>query len=272
MDPTSSVSGSQTTDQINAAFIAAQQAAATNATAAGASASDTKTSTQNQLDSDVNFFLTMLTTQLQNQDPTSPMDTDTFTQQIATYSGVQQQVTTNSNLTKLIAAQQQSTASVAVGYIGKEIESAGSTGEVLGGQGAFSYNLASAATTANITITDSEGSVVFSGQGTVTAGRNVVVWDGVNSTTGAQEPDGVYTLAVTATDSTGAAVTATPNAVAIVNGVETGSNGDIMLMAAYGSDVDINNITAVREPTRVSTTSTTDTGTGTSGSGTTSGT
>ena len=269
MDPTSSTSN-QTTDQINAAFIAAQQAAAAGAVAAGASAAQTNTSTQNQLDSDVNFFLTMLTTQLQNQDPTSPMDTDTFTQQIATYSGVQQQVTTNSNLTKLIAAQQQSTASVAVGYIGKEIESVGSTGEILGGQGAFSYNLASAAATANITITDSEGNVVFTGQGTTSAGRNVVVWDGVNSTTGAQEPDGVYTLAVTATDASGTAVTATPNAVTIVNGVETGSNGDIMLMSSYGPDVDMNAITAVREPTRVQTTSTTGGGTGT-GDDTTSG-
>lgn len=258
MDPTSSATGSQTTDQINAAFIAAQQAAlasGTSGTGTSTTNPDSASAGQSQLDSDTSFFLTMLTTQLQNQDPTSPMDTNTFTQQIATYSGVQQQVTTNSNLEKLIAAQQQSTSSVAVGYIGKEIESAGDTGLVLGGQGAFSYTLPSAAATTNITLTDSDGNVVFTGQGTTNAGRNIVVWDGLNSTTSVQEPDGVYTLAVTATDASGASITPTLHAVTIVSGVETGTNGDTMLMSSSGPDVDFSNVQVVREPTRIETTS-----------------
>jgi flagellar hook assembly protein FlgD len=98
--------------------------------------------------------------------------------------------------------------------------------------------------------------VVFQGQGTTNAGRNVVVWDGINSGTGAQEPDGVYTLAVTASDASNLTVAATPNAVTIVSGVETGTNGDIMLMSSAGPDVDFNNVTVVREPTRIDTSST----------------
>ena len=251
----SSITGSQTVDQINAAFIKAQAAAAANGTS---TSSTTATAAQNQLDSDTNFFLTMLTTQLQNQDPTSPMDTTAMTQQIATYSGVQQQVTTNSNLEKLIAQGSSNTSTTAVGYIGKEIESTGDTGLVLGGQGAFSYTLPSAAASANITLTDSDGNVVFSGQGTTTSGRNVVVWDGLNSTTGAQEPDGVYTLAVTATDASGKSITPTLHSVTIVSGVETDSSGNTMLMSSSGPDVNFTDVQVVREPTRIATSSTSD--------------
>ncbi len=260
----SSITGSQSVDQINAAFIAAQQAAAAKGTASKTDA----TASQQTLGSDENFFLTMLTTQLKNQDPTSPMDTTAMTQQIATYSGVQQQVTTNANLEKLIAAQNQSTTSQAVGYIGKEIESAGNTGLIIGGQGAFSYSLPKAAANAHVTITNSSGTVVFSGAGTTTAGRNVVIWDGVNSTTGAQEADGTYTLSVTANDAANIAITPTINAVTIVSGVETDSSGNTMLIpAGGGSDVKFSDVLAVRTPTRAQTTtasSSTDTGTGTS--------
>jgi flagellar basal-body rod modification protein FlgD len=224
---------------------------AANLNAATTSNSKTSaTAAQTQLSSDINFFLKMLTTQLQNQDPTSPLDTNQFTQQIAQYSSVQQQVVTNSNLEKLLAANKQSSITTAVGYIGKEIETKGNTGEVSGGQGAFSYILPKAAANVTITIRNASGQTVFSGKGDNREGRNIAVWDGVNSTTGDQEPDGTYTISVEAEDAAKKPILAETRAVAIVGGVESDSNGDTLL-AVGRNKVKFDEVIAVRSPSRI---------------------
>jgi flagellar basal-body rod modification protein FlgD len=247
----------------NAAFIAAKEkeAAATSGTTTTTSKTSAEAS-QNQLSSDINFFLTMLTTQLKNQDPTSPLDTNQFTQQIAQYSSVQQQVTMNSNLEKLLAAGKQSSLTTAVGYIGKEIETAGKTGLVLGGQGAFAYVLPKEAANVTITISNANGQIVFTGKGTNQSGRNIAVWDGKNSSTGDQEPDGVYTIAVTATDANNKDIVAETRAVGIVTGVETDAKTGDAILNLGQSKVNFSDIIAVRPASRITTsTTTTDTGT-----------
>lgn len=204
---------------------------------------------QNQLSSDINFFLKMLTTQLKNQDPTAPLDTNQFTQQIAQYSSVQQQVVTNDNLEKLLASQRQSSITTAVSYIGREVETAGATGEVFGGQGAFSYILPKTAASVKVTIKNSAGQTVFSGQGLKAEGRNIVLWDGKNSTTNQQEPDGTYTLSIEAKDASDKVITAELRATALVSGVETDKDGNAMLTTSNGK-VAFDKILAVRLPTR----------------------
>jgi flagellar basal-body rod modification protein FlgD len=219
---------------------------------ANATTTNSKTSasaSQNQLSSDINFFLTMLTTQLKNQDPTAPLDTNQFTQQIAQYSSVQQQVITNDNLEKLLSSNRQSSITTAVGYIGKEVETVGSTGEVVGGQGAFSYILPRAATSVEIEIKNKFGQVMFKGAGDMKEGRNLVVWDGVNSTTGKREPDGSYTISVVAKDASNKEMTVETRAVGIVGGVETDKDGNPMLTAG-SRKISFDQVLAVREPTR----------------------
>ena len=66
------------------------------------STNTTVASGQTQLNTDYNTFLQLLTTQLKNQDPLSPMDTNTFTQQLVAMNGVQQQLQTNSLLQTLV--------------------------------------------------------------------------------------------------------------------------------------------------------------------------
>jgi flagellar basal-body rod modification protein FlgD len=219
------------------------------ATSTSTSSSSSASASQTQLSSDINFFLKLLTTQLQNQDPSSPLDTNQFTQQIAQYSSVQQQVNTNSNLERLIAASRQSGVSTAVGYIGREIESRGNTGDVIGGQGAFSYILPRSAQSVEITITNSSGAVVFRGSGNTQSGRNLVVWDGFNSATGEQEPDGTYRIAVRALDGGGQVIPSETRSVGIVSGVETDPSGNTLLIAGNGS-VNFNDVLAVRTITR----------------------
>jgi flagellar basal-body rod modification protein FlgD len=243
----------------NAAFVAAVNSG-------NPPPSSASSASQGQLTSDINTFLKLFTEQLKNQDPSAPLDSNEFTQQIAQYSSVQQQVNTNSNLEKLLAANQQTIASTAVGYIGREVETAGNTGVVLGGQGAFSYILPSNANSVEITLTDADGQVVFRGNGDTKSGRNVVVWDGINSTTGLQEPDGTYKIAVLALDPAGKPISVETRAVATVVGVETDTSGNTLLSVDSGT-VNFNDVLAVRPISRVSISTNTAPPTDTSSSG-----
>ena len=94
----------------------------TNTTGTGSTGTSSSSSTaMQQLSGNMNTFLTLLTTQLQNQDPLSPMDSTQFTQQLVEYSQVEQQINTNSNLQNLISLQQSGAGAAAVSYLGKDV-------------------------------------------------------------------------------------------------------------------------------------------------------
>ena len=209
------------------------------AAAANTNTSGTTTSLTN-LAGNFNTFIQLLTTQLQNQDPTNPTDTSQFTQQLVEFAGVQQQLQTNTLLQQLVTNSTANQVGSASSFVGTTIQAAGNqtalvggtvpTGGTVatGGTAQIGYTLASAASQVNVTITDSNGNQVFSGTGTGTAGSNTVSWNGVNSFTGASEPDGVYNVAVTATNSNGGSVTATPFIEGTVSSASI-SNGSVML-------------------------------------------
>lgn len=72
------------------------------------------------INSDFQTFLTMLTTQMQNQDPLNPMESTEFATQLATFSGVEQQVRTNEMLGALQQAMSLSNMGEMAGWIGME--------------------------------------------------------------------------------------------------------------------------------------------------------
>ena len=85
------------------ASVATQQSTAAAATAAsGSAAASPAADPLASLSSNFNNFLSMLMTQLKNQDPTSPMDTNQFTSELVQFSSVEQQINTNTSLTQLI--------------------------------------------------------------------------------------------------------------------------------------------------------------------------
>src|SRR5215469_6276624 len=79
------------------------------------------TSSKKQLSANFDTFLTLLTTQLQNQDPLQPMDSNQFTQQLVQFSQVEQQINSNQNLETLISATKNQTSQSAVSYLGKSL-------------------------------------------------------------------------------------------------------------------------------------------------------
>lgn len=169
---------------------------------------------------DRDTFLLLLTTQLKNQDPTSPADTNQVTQQIAALSAVEQQTKTNTYLSQLVDMLGISQANEAVNYIGRAIDADGNDTQLSGDKAYMTYTLPAGATTAEVSISDKDGKVIYTGTGTTIAGRNVVIWDGTNETTGAKMPEGAYKFAVAAKDAEGKEVKATTLTSGVVTAVD----------------------------------------------------
>jgi|SRR5580658_5679944 flagellar basal-body rod modification protein FlgD len=186
------------------------------ATAAGAVGSQ-------QLAGNFNTFLTLLTTQLQNQNPLDPLDTNQFTQQLVEFSSVEQQINMNANLQTLISLQQTSEATSAMQFLGSNVTLGGTTASLAANSPAtWSLNSASPAT-ASVTITSSTGQTAFSGTVSLNAGSQSYSWNGQGNN-GVTWPAGQYTLAINATSANGQPVTVSTQVQGTVSGVNLSQN------------------------------------------------
>lgn len=169
------------------------------------------TTSLGKLDQNYTDFLKLLTTQLQNQDPSEPTDTNALTQQIATLSQVEQQLNTNKNLETLISMYSATQYNSIVSYIGKQIEAQGDTAHLDVNDVNFNYNLAQSAQNVTVTIRDAEGNLVredSSSSLSRVAGDNTYVWDGKDNQ-GHIMPAGSYTMTVVAHGPNNTEITAT---------------------------------------------------------------
>ena len=181
--------------------------ATTGTSSASNSAAADLSSGQSQLNTTYSSFLTLLTAQLQNQDPLSPMDTNTFTQQLVSMNGVQQQLLTNNLLTQLVG--QSGGAGASANLIGKTVTGQSSLQTLQNGSATWSYTLPSNAAKATVQVTDTNGNLVYSGDApSTTAGTSTFTWNGQNLGGGTAK-DGNYNLAVSATDANGNPITPT---------------------------------------------------------------
>ena len=173
-------------------------------------------------------FLTLLTTQLQNQDPSSPMDPNQFTTELVQMTGVQQQLLSNQLLQQLVNAAPSSGVSNAVNLIGKSVTATSATSSLSNGQASWSYTLPQAAASATVSVANSGGQVVYTGTApSFAAGANTFTWNG-QSSSGVQMPDGTYTLSVAATDSSGGTITPALSVSGVASSIQN-VNGVTML-------------------------------------------
>jgi flagellar basal-body rod modification protein FlgD len=194
---------------------------ATSSTTSGTSISDKIASSKNRLADSEATFLKLLTTQLKNQDPLSPLDSNQFTQQITQMTGVEQQLLTNDLLTKLVGLSDGGLSS-SVSLIGKQVRAASDSAALQDGKAAWSYDLAGLAKDATITVTNSAGQTVYTETASDLAkGSHEFTWNG-KTTDGRQLPDGdTYKIKIAAKSADGAAVTATPYVSGVATGVES---------------------------------------------------
>src|ERR1700688_4735839 len=99
--------------------------------------SSSSSSASNLLGTNFNTFLTLLTTQLKNQDPTSPLDTNQFTSQLVQFSQVEQAINTNTNLQALINIQEGQQSVAALPLVGQTVEYAFNQAPLVNGKAEF---------------------------------------------------------------------------------------------------------------------------------------
>lgn len=189
---------------------------ATNSTANSSAASSTANSAE--IASNFTEFLQLLTTQLQNQDPLSPMDTNQFTQQLVEFAQVEQQMKSNDSLATLVTLQQSAQTTQALTLVGATVVVNGSTAQLANNQATWTLNSTTPAT-ATITIADSTGQNVYTGSTTVNSGSQTFTWNGVGNN-GQQWPAGTYTLTATATSASGQSTAITTQVQGTVSSVD----------------------------------------------------
>lgn len=191
-------------------------------------------------------FLSILTTQLKNQNPLDPMDTNAFTQQLVQFTGVEQQLKTNEFLETLMLAGQNTAKSDAVSYIGKEVTSSGRTGELTDANAVFwAYSANANAANATVTIKDAKGQTVYSETGPLKSGPGTFRWDGKGSD-GTTKPNGVYTIDIKGKDDSGQDVKISTASIGIVTAVDF--TGDVPVLTVGSRRVTITDVTDVRIP------------------------
>jgi flagellar basal-body rod modification protein FlgD len=162
-------------------------------------------------------FLTLLTTQLQNQNPLDPLDTNQFTQQLVQFAGVEQQLKQNEQMKELIALEKSNQSTQALIYVGNKVAVDGSSQQF---NGSATWNLQSpVASTAKITITSSTGATAYSGSFSVDKGNSSFMWDGKGND-GTQWPAGTYKMTATYKDAAGKDVAIPTEIVGVVDSVD----------------------------------------------------
>lgn len=218
-----------------------------NTTGTGTNTQTGTTTVGPKLDQNYTDFLRLLTTQLQNQDPTAPADTNDLTQQIATLSQVEQQISMNNSLQELINLFTANQTFSAVSYIGRQVETEGNKGYLDNGEAAFVYNLPEGVDETTLTILDSSGNVAYESVGTTFAGRNQVIWNGKNKDEEAL-PEGIYTISVVAKDSSGKVMEGvTTRTTGIVRSVDT-QDGKSTLAMGDGFSIGVDEVLSIRVP------------------------
>ena len=164
-------------------------------------------------------FLQLLTTQLQNQNPLDPLDTNQFTAQLVQFAQVEQQLKSNSQLTTLVSLQQTAQNTQALNFVGQTVAVTGDTAPLTNGSATWLMSVPKPVN-ATINVVNSAGATVYTATGALSAGSNQPFnWDGKDNT-GAQMPDGNYKIAVTATDSTGQTVAIPTEIQAVVDSAD----------------------------------------------------
>ena len=218
-----------------------QSAAAASGT--GASPAKAPATAQNALttlSSNFNDFLSLLTTQLQNQDPSSPMDTNQFTSELVQFSSVEQQINTNASLGQLIQLTQSGDMLNSAAMVGHQVQVTSAQMPLQSGKGTVDFTTPTAEPV-TVAVSDASGTVIKSQTLTSAQGANSWSWNGAGDN-GLSYPDGAYGVSVT----TGAGPAATPVPYTVV-GTATGviNSGGTLDVSLGGLDVGFTSIVSL---------------------------
>jgi len=174
-------------------------------------------------------FLTLLTTQLQHQNPLDPLDTNQFTAQLVQFAQVEQQLRANTQLTSLVELQTTAQATQALAFVGATAVVDGSTAALKEGMATWAVNVAKPSTL-NVTISNEAGQTVFTGEYPADVGDQTFVWDGKGKD-GTQWPEGNYTISATAKDASGQSVAVSTQIYGVVDSADLTQSPPLLSIA-----------------------------------------
>jgi flagellar basal-body rod modification protein FlgD len=212
-----------------------------SSSSSSSSASSANALASQQIAGNFQSFLQLLTTQLQNQNPLDPLDTNQFTQQLVEFAGVQEQINTNDSLSTLVSLQQTAQATQALTFVGKTAIVNGNTAAMTNSSATWELNVPS---NSNVTvnITNSSGQTVFTQTLPETAGNQPFTWNGIGSD-GTQWPDGQYTMTASTTDGSGNSVAITTQVAGVVSGVNLTATPPLLMI--NGQSFTVNQIQSI---------------------------
>lgn len=214
--------------------------------APGSQPQTTNQTARNRLSDTYDNFLTLLTTQLQYQDPMQPMDSAQFTNQLVLYSQVEQQISQNEKLDTMILQQGASHALTSLGFIGLEAEMDVKEFKYDGEPLSFNYILPDdAAEGAKLRITDATGKLIATADAETKEGRHEFVWNGKNKE-GENVRPGTYNIEVSATGLDKEALKVPTTMYGEVSGIEA-VGGDTFLIIG-DQKIPVYQVRSAREP------------------------
>lgn len=210
---------------------------------ASAAAAQGANSARSALNGNFDMFLKLLTTQMQNQDPLDPMETSEYTQQLVTYSQVEQSIQQSSTLKDILASLTTQDLAQAANFLGTHAVFDSSTaGLSAGAPAGWSWEASRPVETLTATISDASGRVVET-RVLDAARAGSFSWNGALAR-GGTAPAGSYTLALTALAADGANVPVAIRSSGVIDQVET--VGGAVRLGVNGVDFGVADLKRVR--------------------------
>jgi flagellar basal-body rod modification protein FlgD len=191
---------------------------------------------------DYEAFLKLLTAQLRNQDPLSPMDATQFMTQLAQLSTVEQAVKTNDTLIEVKDMLHNTSMRMDLAYLGRKVQAMTDMFGLSDGKAEMAYAVDGTAASVRIEVIDEAGRTVRTASGALGGGRQIFTWDG-KTDAGAQAPDGTYQVRIKAKDKNGDSLNVATVVTDSVKEVRT-LDGTTYFILQGGAAVQINDIIA----------------------------
>jgi flagellar basal-body rod modification protein FlgD len=213
-----------------------QITATTTNNASSSTSSSTTGVDKNTLAGNFQTFLTLLTTQLKNQNPLDPLDTNQFTSQLVQFAQVEQQLKQNDQLATLVSIEKTAQSTTALAFVGQTVAVDGQTAALKDGKASWSFQVPKPIN-ATVTVKSSTGQTVYSSSFTMNPGLQGFQWDGRDNN-GTKWPDGNYTISIAGKDASGQTVAVPSEVEGLVDSVDLSQTPPILSIAGQTFTLD----------------------------------
>ena len=190
-------------------------------------------------------FLLLLTTQLQNQDPSKPVDPANFVSDLTEMSQLESTNTMNSSITAMVAGFQAMQTMQASSLIGKSVQVEGTEiSHTAERPTDIKLSLDKPLTDVTVVISDADGVVKEINVGNLSTGEELVTWNGQDDS-GIVKGTGQYSITVFGMDENGDSKSIKTVVPARVNGISIGTDGSTTLTLATGEKIAMSSVTEI---------------------------